>query len=442
MSLRSLMLDATVENIRHSVQRHMPVSQQRDFYLWGTAADNPLRDTFLYAMSVTQVINLSAYLLEDLVAPAQWQKLARYAGRLNTYFMYEIVSDDLAIGLSPLADGDTTYPLRRQTLYAFNHVMVERLSGEPTHSAKMLEPVQALTRNISGFRQSMTLEKHNLILRTYLQQRPAASQLDIEYGVWPVLVANIELCCELAESMRKLETGWMIRQGFIDRYQSSSELLEAGQPVPLSQLGDIGTRSILVSATLAYFTGVLAEVLDADAGLSSIISNGTLGDALSTAALLVRLLNDVGLPLTMSTYEREGLINALWHQHEMRPKAAGGMAQLLVSAAENPSFKAQFSHAAVLTRFHKDASAGEFNICLHNLAFEKSVADGLTKLEENLAYFSQLYQESQQRLQDLLADINTRLEARVVSTVIRRFVQFYATLYANPYRTTAGEYVA
>lgn len=443
MSLRSLMLDSTVDNIRHSLERHMPLSQQRDFYLWGTAPENPLQDTFLYAMSVTQIINLSAYLLEDIVAPEDWKKLARFAGRLNTYFMYEVVSDDLAIGLSPLAVKDPTYPLRRQILYAFNHVMVERLSGEPTHSADMLAPLQSLTGAISGFTQSMTEDKHNLILRSYLQQYPVATSDDIEYGVWPVLIANIELCRDLADSMDKLQTGWMVRKGLIDRYQSTTELLEAGHELPLNQLVDIGTRSILVTATLAYFTGVLAEILDPQDSLAAIIEDGTLGDALSTAALLVRLLNDIGLPLTLNVYEREQMMSALWHYHEMNPQASnGGIAHLLVSAAENPSFQTQFGDAALLTRFHKDAAAGEFNICLHNLAYVESVEQGLNMLEGNLMYFAELYQQSSLHLQNTLGDINAKLKSPTISILIQRFVQFYAMLYAKPYKTSAGEYVA
>lgn len=442
MPLRSLMLDSTVENIRHSLQRHMPISQQRDFYLWGTAPDNPLQDTFLYAMSVTQLINLSAHLLQDMVAPEHWKKLARYAGRLNTYFMYEIVSDDLAIGLSPLAAADTTYPLRRQILYAFNHVMVERLSGEPTDSADMLEPLKPLTRSVSGFTQSMTREKHNLILRSYLQQRPSVSASNIEYGVWPILVANIDLCRELAESVYKLNTGWMVRQGFIDRYQSVTELLESQSALPLSELANIGTRSILVVPTLAYYIGVLTEVIKPQEDLSSIISDGTLSDAFSTAALLVRLLGDMGLPLTLPSQDRIALIDALWQQHQMQPDQTSTIAKLLVNSAEDPHFAARFNGEALLTRFHKDVEAGEFNVCLDNLAYTESIAEGLEMLEGNLTYFSQVYHHSYKHLKDVLAVISGRMKTPTVSTLVMRFVQFYTALYTKPYKNKAGEYVS
>lgn len=442
MSLRSLMLDATVENLRHSLQRHMPTSQQRDFYLWGTDSDNPLRDTFLYTMSVTQLINLAAFLLEDVVEPDQWKQVARYAGRLNTYFAYEIVSDDLAIGLSPLADGDAKRPLRREILYAFNYAMVERLAGDPTHSALVLKPLQRLTQSVSGFTQSMTHEHHKMILQSYLEQYPHVSAADIEYALWPVLVANIELCNDLTESMYRLNTGWIIRQGFIDRYQSVTELLEAQRALPLSELVNIGTRSILVVPTLAYYVGVLAEILNPHPQAASMVSDGTLHEAISTAALMVRLLNDVGLPLTLTAHEREDLIHNLWKYHQNHPDTTDNMAKLLVNAAEDSAFQKHFGDQALLTRFQKDASAGEFNICLHNLAYTNSIEEGLSTLDGNIAYFAHVYQQSQQHLEGILGQINARMGSPKIGALIWRFVQFYATLYAKPYKTSSGEYVA
>src|SRR5690349_10979745 len=114
MPLSSLMMEATVENIRRSLHRDMPVSPQQDFYLWGIDSENPYRDAFLQMKGIKQTVNLAQHLLADLVEPDSWKEVADYAGRLNAYFTYEVVSDDLAIGLSPLIGGDATFPLRRE----------------------------------------------------------------------------------------------------------------------------------------------------------------------------------------------------------------------------------------------------------------------------------------------------------------------------------------
>lgn len=255
MSLRSLLFDATVENIHHSLQRHMPVSQQQEFYLWGISSQNLQRDLFLQTMGVPQMLHLSANLLGDLVDEADWGKLARYCGRINAYFMYEIVSDDLAMGLSPLAADDRIIPLRREVLYTFNYVMVERLSGEPTSSAKMLEALIPYTERISGFKQSMGGDKRHTILRVYRQQRQDVAPSDIEYAIWPVLVANIESCYDLVASMAQLQIGPIFQQGSVNRYRAVTQLLESGGSVPLADLVDMGTHTVSVIPALSYSSG-------------------------------------------------------------------------------------------------------------------------------------------------------------------------------------------
>lgn len=432
MILQSHILPATIDSIHYSLMRHMPLSQQRQFYLWGISSNNPHQPTFLSAVNVPQLVGLSAFFLDGLVPQEHWAKLCRYAGRINSYFMYEVASDDLAIGLAPFADTDTAYPLRREILYAFNYVMIERLGGEPTRASIMLEPLEFFSKTISTFTQSMTREKHMQCLREYRKIYPDVSGLDIEYAVWPLLVANIEACRELAEDTYQLEVHQTVRQGFIDRYRASTELLEATGPLSLDELAEIGTRSILVIPTLAYFTGVIAEIIDPQPGLPSLFADGTLPEALRLAALLVRLLNDVGLPLTLSAQERHNLVERLYQRHQENP-ALDTVIKLLIHTGEG---------SALLTRFHKDAAAGEFNMCLHNLAYVDSLDEELGMLEDNIAYYADMYRRSYTRLGELLTVIDSRLKTNAVGGLIARFVMFYAQLYARPYRTMSGEYVA
>jgi hypothetical protein len=221
-----------------------------------------------------------------------------------------------------------------------------------------------------------------------------------------------------------------------------SQLLASQSGLPLSELAEIGTRSILVVPTLAYYVGVLTEVLNPQPELWPLISDGTLADALSTAALLVRLMGDIGKPLTFSAPNQTALINALWEQHKSYPEATSSIAQLLTYSAEDKAFAAQFNNELILTRFHKDLVAGEFNVCLDNLAYTGSLAEGLDTLEANLAYFSQVYYQGYKHLKEVLAVVNSRMKTTTVSTLIMRFVQFYTALYTQPYKTKAGEYVA
>ncbi len=430
MSLRSLMLEATVDNIRHSLKRHMPISQQRDFYLWGVDADNPLQDTFLQMKGINQMVNLSQHLLADLVEPDSWDELIPYVGPLNTYFTYEVVSDDLAIGLSPLMGGDATFPLRREILYGFNYIMVERLTGEPTSAALLLEPLEQFIASISGFTQSLTESKYKDILNSYVRSRDGVAGADIEYGLWPVLVANIEMCCELTDMMKNLQVGDLLRRSFINRYQTVNRLLEAETMSRDAHL-DVGTWTILVAPTLTYYVGVLNEIIAPVAGFDRVVNDGLLETAVYKAAMLVRLLNDMGGMVMAKEKERKEVMNRLYNTYRQDKQENSTIRRLLLNVS---------SQLDSMARIHKDVVHGEFNICLNNLAGVKSVPAALERFEDNLAHFSRVYAQEYSNLTNILLAMAHRLDDPRASTLILRFVQFHQKVYANQYTSTMGEY--
>lgn len=178
---------------------------------------------------------------------------------------------------------------------------------------------------------------------------------------------------------------------------------------------------------------MLAEVIRPQEHLSAVIDDGSLQEALSTAAVIIRLLNDIGQPLTLSEVERGVWIGQMDRHYHNVMGGDGSMAELIVSAA---------SEIDSLTRLHKDTRHGEFNICLHNLAFVESVDEGLALLDSNLAYYSALYHEAQGHLRQVLGHIEARMRSPLVSDLIGRFVRFHEKIYANPYNSPAGEYVA
>lgn len=433
MSLQSEITKATIESIRSSLVRHMPNSPQRDYYIWGISNQNPYREDFLQMIGVNQLINLSIHMIGDLIEPEDRQTVAQYCGKINSYFMYEIVSDNLASGLSSLCVIDSHAAARRDILHAFNHVMITRLKGEHNASADLLMPIEGNTRKISGFAQSMTPRKHQACITEYLSRRKDITQDEIEYGIWPILVANIESCYELSEYMSHFQVGPLLSQGFIDRYEGVTQTLEVSHGLPLNELVRMGTNTVSVIPVLAYFAGVLAEIIRTATKLNSVIQDGTLADALTTSAVIVRLVNDVGIPLTLSQHERKVLMTALWGHYQTNAAHISSVDHLIISASDEN---------AMLTRLQKDILHGEFNIALHNLAYSGSISEALTLLENNLASLSELYYRSQTHLHDLLASIDRRLNNRTLSNLIAGFVRFHEMIYAEPYNSTIGEYVA
>lgn len=411
----------------------MPLGERRNFYLWGTSPENPKQDEFIQIIGTNQVINLSAHLLSTLVSPPEWDTLAHYCGLINSYFVYEIVSDDLGIGLSSFAAHDPSVVVKREILATFNRAMTQRLNGDPTPTTTLLEPIRERCQKISSFAQSMSGQKYRAHLANYLQAYPQASTDEIEYGIWPILVANIESCCTLVKIMDSLQISPILRDGFVNRYRDVSETLSANICLTQKELIEIGTHTVSVIPVLAYFTGVLGEVIYPQPALSSVIKDGLLVDALTSAATIVRLLNDLGKLLTLPSGSRTSLIHSIWKHYHAYPEQGPTVTELIRNVAEKND---------LLTRLQKDIMYGEFNVCLQNLMYTESIDYGLSLLDENLAYYSQLCRRSQNHLRDVLSTIEQRLHNKMISNLISNFVQFHEQLYANRFNTRVGEYVA
>src|SRR5215510_1891451 len=153
MSLHDEIAKATIESVRSSLTRHMPTSPQRDYFLWGISKDNPYREDFLQMVGIHQIVNLSSQMIGDLIEPQDRQTIAQYCGRINAYFLYEIMSDNLANGLSSLCVMDENASVRQDILDTFNRAMVGRLKGEHDNTVELLKPIEGLTKNISCFAQ-------------------------------------------------------------------------------------------------------------------------------------------------------------------------------------------------------------------------------------------------------------------------------------------------
>ncbi|MBA3874340.1 MAG: hypothetical protein H0X30_34855 [Anaerolineae bacterium] len=431
MSFQQCLVQATIEKIKTSLMQHMPAGVQRDFYLWGISPTNANRDEFLQLIGMNQVINLASHILGSMVKPDDWQTLAEYSGLIHAYFMYELVSDDLAIGLSLLPSRDASVQTRKDILHSFNGAMVKRLSGVPNHSSELLEFIQPSTLNIDGYNQASANEKYMAHFRQFVK---AQSNRTVEsFELWPILVANVEACNALVEVTEYLEISPIIRQGFINRYASVSQSLDAHINMTLEELTNIGTHTVSVIPVLAYYIGVLTEVIDPQPEIKGVIEDGLLEDALATAATIIRILNDMGVVATYSTGKRTSLIHSLWKASENKPMNVQSITQLLCHVANKTE---------ALTRFQKDILYGEFNICLHNLAYTESIEYGISIFGENLTYFAQLYRQSQMHLRDVLAGLDRRLKSNAVSNLINGFINFHEQIYTHRFDTTAGEYVA
>ena len=96
---------------------------------------------------------------------------------------------------------------------------------------------------------------------------------------------------------------------------------------------------------LAYYIGILTEVIDPQLEIKGVIEDGLLEDALLTTATIIRILNDMGTVATYSTGKRTSLLHSLWKMAESRPMSVQTITQLLCHVANKTE---------ALTRFQKD----------------------------------------------------------------------------------------
>src|SRR5690606_25866518 len=143
-----------------------------------------------------------------------------------------------------------------------------------------------------------------------------------------------------------------------------------------------------------------------------VLEDGSLLLALEDAALLVRLLNDMGtLLLEQPTNDRKALIQTLYHMHHTGDFPT--FEHLLLDVAGQ--------QGTLLTRMNKDIRFGEFNVCLHSVRQVNDIATAIEVFADQLESLTLVYEDRLQRLPGMVAQLNQRLGSTFAGEVILRF---------------------
>ena len=263
-----------------------------------------------------------------------------------------------------------------------------------------------------------------------LRTRPDLALADVEYAIWPLLVANMESAVDVIDAMRGYEVGPMVREGFIRRYEAVNTLL-SGEPLTFDQRVAVSTHAILVVPIFAYYIGILCETVRPLANWERVIQDNSLYEALYRAALMIRLLNDLGTNLIRQSAEERAKFLAVLHREAQRQESPT-LATVLGALLDQ--------HDTMLTRIDKDLQHGEFNLGFSDLIDMPSITDALSAFEKRLGDCAALYERSERELAGLLQTISVTLGDPVTSTLIMRIVKFHEALYAQSFRQASGEY--
>jgi hypothetical protein len=423
----------------------MPAGPLRDYFAWGLDEARPEHRQFVQATGVGQLVRLYGTLAGGLVDDAAAMKVGELLARIGVYHTYEIITDNLGIGLfgtttgtaagtagagtagagtagaksSGAATAVSPAAARRQLVRSFNAAMTVRLGGGGRTAAVLLGPDRRRAARVS------TLD-HTLAGHTH--RRLAGGSGAVEWDLWPALVANVEAAVDVAATADGTRLGTLVRDGLMERYRGVSRTL-APRHLSRAELAAVGAHTVLVAPTLAYCIAVVADLIEPAPHLPAVVEDGTLAEALYDAALLSRLLNDVGPGLLRWSHHarREALQLA---RREASRRTLPDTADAALAALTGPRF----------TRLAKDLAYGEFNVCLYAARRAPDGATAFDALESDLDHFVRLYALHRRRLGEGLRRLTVRLADPRPATLVRRFVRFHADLYARPYDQPAGEY--
>lgn len=421
---------ATVQGYNSSLYRHMPLSDYRNFNVWALSAKNPHLDVWLQIVGIPQFAKLSQALLGNSVPPEKWDALVHYITVMNAYLIYETTSDNLAFGLAAKRPDDTSYELRREILINFNNAMVARLKGDHASSDLILARIKPKVERISAFNYSLTGNEQQMIAQAFLQYAPSATVDAIEFGAWHSLVANIQSCADVVEGMQRYQLGDYLRQGLIRRYEAVNELL-LDRVHNKDKLVSVSINTILVVPVLTYFISVLTEVLQPNRGLAPLIESGVLQAALEDAALMVRLLNDLGTGLVVTDQYHSTLLNELYAKLPPSVDPETTFADMLMEHSKQ---------VKLMTRIRKDISFAEYNVSLHSLMTSPPTTTTLLLFGSNIVYYRELYRQARERLNVNLQTISQTLKVDNVSHLIDQFVGFHEHIYQQNFDEQAGDY--
>lgn len=412
-------LQYNIQFLDVSTHTHMPNGLYRHFYQWALTDANPRREVWLQLIGLTQLVNMTFQLLDGLVHDDQWLALTQYSLVMNAYQIFEIVSDNLGIGVVFPENDDL-----RQHLMLFNNAMLARLTDR-TDDWRTAMGKLATRLTVSGFAQSLSPDKHHHITDLYVQQHPEVCITDLEYNLFPALVANIETCYMLYTQCNLLKGGALVQAGLRARYESVNHLIQ--QPdMPMDERVYASADAILVMPTLGYYVAVLADHLYSLPDFEDVVASGILEDALRQSAVLVRLLNDLGMLTTLPADDTQRLIAYLGDM----ARGDETLRQVICRA----------DVGTVITRLQKDAAHGELNLALHGIA-DQPVRDATLKaFADRLAYLRTVYQTGYDQMERALRQIDRYGGHGFIRTLLTRFIGFHQRLYSHAYQSAVGEY--
>ncbi len=424
-------LHDTSEFLALSAQHYMPDMAFRDYYVWALSDQNGQQDVWHQLIGLRQTVLLTVKLMGDMLTDEQWNTFSKRVAPVNAYLVYEYFSDALALGIGREALQEQGDILRHRLLHNFNEAASNYLQDETHTTERYLNSLEPLSNAVSIFKQSLSPHKHQSIANAYLDGHSLVHMSEIEYSTFSLLLANLQMCMDVVSRTEGQATSEMIRQGLLDRYQASNQLLYDTH----DSLGNMlvsSAHATMAIPIIGYYIQSMISTMGLDEPFTAIVENGMLHEALCTLSVLIRLLNDIGTPLIVQTTEERAEFIAQLHSKQRRLRNVRSMSEFLDQISEE--------HETLLTRIIKDLRHNEANLALHDIDEYDSVQDSIAHFGEQLENWSLFYQTQVTQLKHLMASISQQMQDNSVSQLLWRCLKFNEALYSHAYTVADGEF--
>lgn len=431
-NLKRTIVQSTVNNIRALIEDTLPQTAAQHFLLWILAPDNKHREDYLQITGILKIAELSAFLLYDLFDSSFQEKISFYLGALNCYFFFEIVSDNLAIGL---AGNQKSNRQMQSALYIFNEIMQQKLLGDDRETCLLISPMADKIRHFSIFDQSLFPSELLKLFKLYNQNHVNVNDQNLQYNLLDYLILNIEACLKVTQYTKDPLIKPILVKSFCSRYAANSALLRLDKATSLELLIDYGTQTILIIPVLLYILSSINNIMMYP-NWQNLMQSGLLYKAIETASRLIRIVNDIGTQLINSTQDELKAFQRQFIDHCQNAGQNGKFSflHLLSSFSENERF------ADNLTRIRKDIKYNEFNICLDNVRFIKDGKESCDLFFNNLKVCCEIYKQQRLQLLLLLEEIDNQVRNENISLPILRIVEYHEKLYENSFENSSGEF--
>lgn len=434
MKFYNQILTAAAEQVKTSVNAHLPDGAQKNFMLWALANDNPNKNDYLRMLGVNASATLGIALLSKSLDAVTLKKLINAEALLCVYAGFEGSSDNIGFGLANRKQKrDQTYEIKKKVLINFYDTMLMKLKGDVNRTHTLLLPFASDIKIISAYQHSLHPDEFRQLAKRYQELDKTVSLRELDHSVLATLILNVAACLKLNKEIETHPLATYLKDGLIDRYTLVKSQIIDNNPKDLSSLIELGTKTILIMQMLAFSVGSL-DIISPNPKLLATLNDGSLQQAFYSAALLVRLLNDFGTQLLkLSSKDQTAFFNDL--KHDLLLSKTNSIYKFLYDFSE----KKQYS--ALLTRIRKDIALQEFNISLDRLTAITSPEIALEQFSQDIRFCSELYQKNYKALIKELATLKQRLGDEKISNIIANFVLFHEKIYAEDYENPQGDYM-